>query len=63
MEYADELTWAADQTRVKNDPEMGNWLKLWRALLDGPPTVRTFAEVTICSGAESAVAMVQREGG
>ncbi len=63
IEYADEQTWAADQARVENDPEMGGWLKQWRALLDGPPTVRTFAEVTISSGAESVAVIGQREGG
>lgn len=44
VEYADEVTWAADQGRVDNDPEMGAWLTRWRALLDGPLAVRTFTE-------------------
>jgi len=46
IEYDSEQSYAADQWRVENDPEMIARLEEWRGLLAGPPEVRTFRDVT-----------------
>ncbi len=42
VEYADQHTHDRDQRRVDADPEMREYLRRWRALLTGPPEVRTY---------------------
>lgn len=45
VEYATREVYDADQQRVAGDPIMQSYLKRWRTLLDGPPTVDVFADV------------------
>jgi hypothetical protein len=40
--YDDETTYARDQERVKNDPDMKRFLTRWRALLTEPPKVEVY---------------------
>lgn len=42
VEYADTITHDRDQQRVRHDPRMGQYLRRWRELLDGPPEVVTY---------------------
>jgi quinol monooxygenase YgiN len=42
VEYADQATHDRDQQRVEQDPRMQAYLRRWRSLLDGAPTVRTY---------------------
>jgi len=42
VEYADAAVHDRDQQRVERDPQMGEYLRRWRALLDGPPEVVTY---------------------
>jgi hypothetical protein len=46
IEYDTEESYAADQHRVRSDPEMIARLEVWRGLLAGPVEVRTFRDVT-----------------
>jgi len=40
--YCDEATYAKDQLRVRDDPEMKSYLQRWRALLAEAPVVETY---------------------
>ena len=42
VEYADRATHDRDQERVQHDPQMGEYLRRWRALLDGPPEIAAY---------------------
>ena len=42
IEYADTAVHDRDQQRVEHDPQMREYLRRWRALLDGPPEVVTY---------------------
>ena len=42
VEYADAQAHDRDQQRVEHDPQMRQYLKRWRELLDGAPEVVTY---------------------
>jgi quinol monooxygenase YgiN len=42
VEYADATVYDRDQQRVEHDPRMIEYLRRWRALLDGAPDVVTY---------------------
>jgi hypothetical protein len=42
VEYADMATHDRDHHRVEHDLRMGEYLRRWRALLDGDPEVVTY---------------------
>lgn len=42
VEYADAAAYERDQQRVEHDPQMGEYLRRWNALLDAPPEVVTY---------------------
>mgnify|MGYP001194463992 FL=1 len=42
VHYADEPTFQRDQARVRDDPEMKQYLSRWRALLAEPPVVEVY---------------------
>lgn len=44
VDYETREAYERDQQRVEQDPTMQSYLKRWRALLDGPPTVETYSE-------------------
>jgi quinol monooxygenase YgiN len=46
VEYADAAAFDADQLRVESDPEMQGWLGRWRELLQGPPEVEAYRDVS-----------------
>jgi quinol monooxygenase YgiN len=46
VEYADRAAFDADQRRVENDPEMRAWLERWRELLQGPPEVEVYRDIS-----------------
>jgi hypothetical protein len=46
IEYDTDESYAADQDRVRRDPEMIRRLKQWHTLLAGPIDVQTFRDVT-----------------
>lgn len=46
VEYESEEAYAADAERVASDPVMLGYLARWRALLDAPPQVETFVDIT-----------------
>jgi quinol monooxygenase YgiN len=46
VEYADAAAFDADQLRVESDAEMRGWLDRWRALLQGPPEVEVYRDVS-----------------
>jgi len=46
VEYRDREVHDRDQVRVETDPQMRSFLDRWRALLQGPPEVETYEEIT-----------------
>jgi len=42
VEYVDATIYDRDQQRAEHDPQMGEYLRRWRGLLDGPPEVVTY---------------------
>jgi quinol monooxygenase YgiN len=46
VEYADAAAFDADQLRVESDAEMRGWLGRWRELLQGPPEVEVYRDVS-----------------
>jgi hypothetical protein len=42
VEYADTTAYDRDQQRVEQDPRMKDYLRRWRALLDGAAVVETY---------------------
>jgi quinol monooxygenase YgiN len=46
VEYADASAFDADQIRVERDAEMRGWLGRWRELLQGPPEVEVYRDVS-----------------
>lgn len=49
VEYSDAAVYERDQQRLAEDEQMKSLLAEWRALLNGPPTVRVYQEVTLDS--------------
>ena len=52
FEYATLADFEADEHRVNNDEKMKALLATWRSLLDGPPVVEVFTDIS-----ESALGM------
>jgi hypothetical protein len=46
VEYESEAAYEADQRRVEEDPQMMALLRLWRELLEHPPVVEAYTDVT-----------------
>jgi hypothetical protein len=47
VEYATEEDYEKDQQRVEHDAKMKSYLQRWRALLDGPPPVEQYRDVSV----------------
>ena len=46
FEYDSEETFKRDERRVATDPKMKQVLELWRSLLEGPPVVEVYRDVS-----------------
>ena len=64
VEYDGEESFDRDQLRVESDPEMAEWLRRWRTLLDEAVRVEVWEEVTdLVGGSEDPDRRTETSGG